>query len=53
MPSFNDVLVVIFIPLMEYVVYPHIEKTMNVKIRPLHKVREPLHNYKTYYLLDI
>ncbi|XP_065846590.1 solute carrier family 15 member 2-like [Oscarella lobularis] len=38
MPSFNDVLVVIFIPLMEYVVYPHIEKTMNVKIRPLHKI---------------
>ena len=38
MPSINDFLVVVIIPFMEYVVYPHLERTMNIKIQALHKV---------------
>ena len=41
MPGFSDLLVVLFIPMMEYIVYPHVEKAMNVKIRSLHKVTHP------------
>ncbi len=38
MPSVNDFLVLFIIPVLDYIVYPHLEKTMGVKIRPLHKV---------------
>ena len=38
MPSVNDVLCILIIPLLDYLVYPHIEKTMRFKLVPLHKV---------------
>ena len=38
MPSVNDVMVILLIPLMEYLVYPHLKRTMNITVRPLHKV---------------
>ena len=38
MPSVNDVLCIIIIPLLDYIIYPHIENTMKLKILPLHKV---------------
>eukprot|EP00118_Oscarella_pearsei_P011953 m.84204 g.84204 ORF g.84204 m.84204 type:complete len:507 (+) comp36392_c0_seq3:143-1663(+) len=38
MPSFNDILVIMLIPLLDYAVYPHIERTMNIKIKSLHKI---------------
>ena len=38
MPSVNDFLVVAIIPALEYIVYPHLEKTMRMKVQPLHKV---------------
>ena len=38
MPSVNDVLCILIIPLLDYLVYPHIESSMRVKLRPIHKV---------------
>ena len=38
MPSINDFLVVLIIPALDYIVYPHLEKSMGIKILPLHKV---------------
>ena len=38
MPSINDLMVIIFIPLLDYIVYPHIQQVMNITIKPLHKV---------------
>ena len=38
MPSVNDFMVVVIIPSLEYLVYPHLERVMKIKIRPLHKV---------------
>lgn len=38
MPSVNDFLVLLIIPALDYIVYPHLEKSMGFKIRPLHKV---------------
>jgi dipeptide/tripeptide permease len=38
MPSFNDVLVILFIPLLDYCIYPHIEQVMGIKVKPLHKI---------------
>lgn len=38
MPGVNDLMVILFIPLLEYIVYPHIKSTMNIVIKPLHKV---------------
>ena len=42
MPSVNDVLCIIIIPLLDYLVYPHIESSMRIKLRRIHKV---LHNH--------
>ena len=38
MPSINDFMVIVIIPMLDYVVYPHLEKTMGYKVKPLHKV---------------
>ncbi|XP_062507930.1 solute carrier family 15 member 1-like isoform X2 [Corticium candelabrum] len=38
MPSFNDVLVICLIPLLDYLIYPHIERVMGFKVMPLHKI---------------
>ena len=40
MPSVNDVLCIILIPLLDYLIYPHIEKTMKLTLSALHKVME-------------
>ena len=39
MPSINDFLVVLIIPALDYLVYPHLERSMGIKIQSLHKVR--------------
>ena len=39
MPSVNDVLCILIIPLLDYLVYPHIESSMNIKLLHLHKVQ--------------
>lgn len=49
MPCINDFLVVSIIPIMEYIVYPHLERVMKMKILPLHKVKDH-HYYFLYYL---
>ena len=41
MPSVNDVLCILIIPLMDYIIYPHIETTMKIKLLRLHKVLIP------------
>ncbi|CAI8054280.1 Probable peptide transporter ptr2 [Geodia barretti] len=38
MPSVNDVLCILIIPLLDYLIYPHIESSMRVKLRPIHKL---------------
>jgi len=38
MPSINDFLVILIIPFLEYIVYPHLEHTMGFSVLPLHKV---------------
>lgn len=38
MPCVNDFLVVAIIPLLEYVLYPHLQKTMHRKVQPLQKL---------------
>ena len=38
MPSVNDVLCILIIPLLDYLVYPHIESSMNIQLLHLHKV---------------
>ena len=38
MPSVNDVLCILIIPLLDYLVYPHIESSMKIKLLHLHKV---------------
>ena len=38
MPSINDLLVILIIPLLDYIVYPHIEHSMGIKVMSLHKV---------------
>ena len=39
MASLEDVMVLIVIVAMEYVVYPHLSKTMRYNFPPLHKVK--------------
>ena len=36
--SVSDVLCIIIIPLLDYLIYPHIEKAMKLKLSALHKV---------------
>jgi hypothetical protein len=38
MPSINDFMVILIIPTLDYLVYPHLEKTMGYKVQSLHKV---------------
>ena len=38
MPSVNDLMVIVIIPTLDYLVYPHLEKTMGYRVLPLHKV---------------
>ena len=38
--SVNDVTVILLIPILEYIVYPHIQSAMGFTVRPLHKVRK-------------
>ena len=38
MPSINDLLVVIIIPFLDYLVCPHIERSMGIQVKPMHKV---------------
>jgi len=38
MPGINDFLVVAIIPLLDYLVYPHLERTMGIRVKPMHKV---------------
>lgn len=38
MPSVNDFMVILIIPMLDYLVYPHLEKTMGYKVQSLHKV---------------
>ena len=38
MPSVNDVLCILIIPFLDYLVYPHIERSMKLKLQPIHKV---------------
>ena len=40
MPSVNDVTVILLIPILEYIVYPHIQSVMGFTVRPMHKVRK-------------
>ena len=37
MPSINDLLVVVIVPLLDYLVYPHIERSMAIRVKPMHK----------------
>ena len=39
MASLEDVMVLIVIVAMEYILYPHLSKTMQYNFPPLHKVR--------------
>ena len=39
MASLEDVMVLIVIVVMEYILYPHLSKTMHYQFPPLHKVR--------------
>lgn len=38
MPSVNDILVIAIIPVLDYVVYPHLKKSLGITVKPLHKV---------------
>ena len=38
MPSVEDFLMLLVIPLLEYVIHPHLQRSMKIKIRPIHKV---------------
>lgn len=38
MPGINDFLVILIIPILDYLVYPHLERTMGIKVRSLHKM---------------
>ena len=38
MPSVEDFLMLLVISLLEYVIYPHLQSSMKIKIRPIHKV---------------
>lgn len=42
MASLEDVMVLIVIVAMEYILYPHLSKTMYYNFPPLHKVRSLL-----------
>ena len=39
MPSINDLMVIVLIPVLDYLVYPHMKKSMNVHVKPLQKVK--------------
>ena len=38
MPSIEDLMVVSIIPLLDYAVYPHLERVLGRRVLPLHKV---------------
>ena len=42
MPSVNDFMVILIIPMLDYLIYPHLEKTMGYKVQSLHKVTNNL-----------
>lgn len=40
MASLEDVMVLIVIVIMEYILYPHLHKTLHYDFPPLHKVKQ-------------
>ena len=38
MPSINDLMVIIIIPILDYIIYPHLKKSLKLEVKPLHKV---------------
>ena len=38
MPSIEDLMVILSIPLLDYVVYPHLERVLHTSITSIHKV---------------
>ena len=38
MPSVEDMMVLLNLPILEYLLYPHLRKTMGLKVKPIHKV---------------
>ena len=46
MPSIEDFLMLLVIPLLEYIVYPHLQSSMRITIRPIHKVHVHMYNMR-------
>ena len=38
MPSIEDVMVLLLVPVLEYLIYPHLRRSMGLKIKLIHKV---------------
>ena len=38
MPSIEDVMVLFVVPFLEYILYPHMRRSMGIEVRPIHKV---------------
>ena len=39
MPSVEDVMVLLNLPVLEYLLYPHLRQSMGVKVKRIHKVK--------------
>ena len=39
MPSIEDVLALLNVPILEYILYPHLRRSMRLKVKPIHKVK--------------
>ena len=38
MPSIEDAMVLLNVPILEYLLYPHLRQSMELKVKPIHKV---------------
>ena len=38
MPSIEDAMVLLNVPILEYLLYPHLRRSMELKVKPIHKV---------------
>ena len=38
MPSIEDAMVLLNVPILEYILYPHLRQSMELKVKPIHKV---------------
>ena len=37
MPSIEDMMVLFVVPFLEYLLYPHLRRSMGIEVRPIHK----------------